>query len=130
MTKNKDMKLEKSAQKELADGQKIPTIKAKEEPKKSWDEVKEELVPAPDMIVFRIPEKTESGIILPNGSPLLDDDEYRPVAEVCGEEVKFVQPGDSMVLHGQAQQAAVPLKYEGHGLFMVHQQFVVGKAKA
>lgn len=125
---NDKMKLEKSAKQELTKGKNIPTIGKKEDkPEKSWDEVKGDIVPSPDMIVFRVPEKTESGIILPDGKPLIDEDEFRPVAEICGEEVTFVEAGDEMILHGQAQQAAVPLKYEGHALYMIHQQFVVGK---
>lgn len=125
--KNKNMKLEKSAQ-ELKNDKSIPTIKGKQdEPEIDFDKVREELVPGPDMIVFRVPEKTESGIILPDGQAPIDEDEYRPRAEICGSEVEFITPGDEMILHSQAQQAAVPLKYEGYGLYMVHQQFVVGK---
>lgn len=126
MSKNKNMSLEKGAQEQLKDGQKIPTIKPKKE-KKPWDEVKKNFTPSPDMIAFLVPEKTDSGIILPDGKPLIDDDEYRPKAEICGEEVEFINPGDCMVLHSQAQQAAVPLKLEGHAVYMIHQQFVVGK---
>jgi len=125
--KNEKMRLEKSAQ-EMANDESIPTIKGKQdEPEIDFDQVRQELVPGPDMIVFRIPEQTESGIILPDGQPLIDEDEYRPTAQICGSEVEFITPGDEMILHAQAEQVAVPLKYEGYALYMVHQQFVVGK---
>lgn len=96
--------------------------------KNEWSEVKKYLTPAPDMIVFRIYDKTDSGIILPNGNTLLNNDEYRPMAELCGENVTFISPGDTMILHPNAKDSAIPFKFGGFIVFMINHQFVLGKS--
>jgi len=127
MSKDK-LTLEKSAKETVANNKDIPSVNPRPTPEKPWEEVKDDFTPNPDMIVFRVPEKTESGIILPEGAKLIDEDEYRPVVELVGEDVSFVSPGDHMVLHSQANQAAIPMKFKGHPVYLVHQQFVVGKS--
>lgn len=127
MSKGKKMELAKSAN-ELKNDKSIPTIgEGEDAPEQPWEEVKDELKIIPDMICIIPPEETDTGIILPDGTTLMDDEEYRPKVELKGDNVDFVEEGERVILHPNAAKQSIPIKFKKHKVFFVHQQFIMGK---
>lgn len=134
MSENEDkMKLAKSA-KDMAEDESIPTIESKDEPDVPWSEAKAKMKVAPNFIVIIPPKETDTGIVLPDGTNLMDDDEYRPVAEKVGQVdtdtyKNWFDEGEKLILHPNAAEQAIPIRFMGHRVFWIHRQFVMGTEK-
>jgi len=127
MSKENKMELAKSAN-ELKNDDSIPTIgEGEDTPEQPWEEVKNDLTIIPDMICIIPPEETDTGVILPDGTTLMDDEEYRPKVELKGENIEFVEEGERVILHPNAAKQSIPIQFKGHKVFFVHQQFIMGK---
>lgn len=134
MTDNKDLRLEKSASEDVEDKVKdVTQSEAKEEPQDTpdipWEEAKKDLELSPGMIAFLPPKKTESGIILPEGTSKVNEKEYRPKARLIADDVEFVEEGDRMILHKQAESQLIPIQFQGHRIFLIREEFVMAKEK-